>query len=334
MKIPKDKKIILDTLIEKVKRDYPDTIDAVIVYGSYVTDRAHDLSDLDFFFIPNNESAFEMSVQFIYDEIGYDFWPITWDRLERFVCLKEDLLSLIGRGQLVYARDESVRNKYLNLEKRSNQLDAYDLEQAINRHLNLCKAKYFDMYEDHVDLTADILSHLIQAVAYLNKTYIKKSVNDLRREIQGFKLIPKDFYDRVYNIASQSYMVHHNELKQLITDVEKLRNKSHEVQDLKGFYEELKSSYNKIYHACDIEDYLTIFFTLSNVCHEVRYFLGEKYSAYPFPDLSAEVRRKNYKRIKESTKIHEQTLCFVLKEMDVTVERYEDLDDFKKKLGI
>ena len=36
------------------------------------------VSDLDFYFIPSTPRGYEMSYQFIVDDIGYDLWPVSW----------------------------------------------------------------------------------------------------------------------------------------------------------------------------------------------------------------------------------------------------------------
>ena len=58
----------------KIKVKYSDDIAVVVCYGSYITGSAYQKSDLDFFFIPKTNKGYEMNMQFIIDDIGYDFW--------------------------------------------------------------------------------------------------------------------------------------------------------------------------------------------------------------------------------------------------------------------
>ncbi|MBI9015328.1 MAG: nucleotidyltransferase domain-containing protein [Clostridiales bacterium] len=330
-KLPKDKSEIIDGLVEKVKRDYQEDIDAVICYGSYVTQTYNELSDLDFFFIPKTKKANEMSLQFIINEIGYDFWPITWERLEGFIKLKEDFVSLIGKGELVYYRNDDVLSKFYDMKMRSQKLLDADLKTAIRKHLYKSKALYFDMYQENSDYVSEILDHLITAVAYINKQYIIKSPSHLKEEIKYYEVLPVDFEERIEKIISHSYMVISTEIEKLILDVEKLSKKQfdkHHIVELNGFYEELKSTYNKVYHGCEEKDLMKVYFALSQVCKATKDVLKENYNAYPFPDLTKEVRSKRFDSIKNMTKIHEETFCFILKEHNEIVNTFSSNDQF------
>jgi len=330
-KLPKDKREIIDSLIEKVKRDYEEDIDAIICYGSYVTQTYNEQSDLDFFFIPKTKKANEMCLQFIVNDIGYDFWPITWKRLEGFITLKEDFVSLIGKGELVYYRNDEVLSKFYDMKMRSQKLLDNDLKTAIQKHLYKSKALYFDMYQENTDYVSEILNHLITAVAYINKQYIIKSPSHLKEEIKHYEVLPIDFEERIEKIISHSYMVISTEIEKLIVDVEKLSKKQfykNQMIELNGFYEELKSTYNKVYHGCEVEDFMKVYFALNQICKEVKGVLNEDYDAYPFPDLTKEIRTKRFKSIKNMTKIHEETFCFILKEYNETVKAFSSNDQF------
>jgi len=330
-KLPKDKREIIDSLIGKVKMDYQDDIDAIICYGSYVTKTNNEMSDLDFYFIPKTRKANEMCLQFIINDIGYDFWPITWERLEGFVTLKEDLTSLVGQSELVYYREEGILNKFYDMKMRSQKLLDSDLKRAIDKHLSLSKALYFDMYHENTDYVSEILNHLIVAVAYINKQYIIKSPNNLEEEIKHFDILPINFVTRIEQVISHSYMVISAEMEKLIVDVEKLAIKQFQESsmiELKGFYEELKSTYNKVYHGCYEEDFMKVYFALNQICKEVKSVLKGDYHAYPFPDLAKQVRTKNFKTIKDMTKIHEETFCFILKERGEVINSFQSNDHF------
>lgn len=335
MNIPKDKERLLELFTNKAKERYSDTIDAVVVYGSYITGTEHEHSDLDVYFIPNDPTANRMSVQFIYDEVGYDFWPIEWETLESIVSLKGDFVSLIGEGELYYSRNETVEERFYALKMQAKMLNQEDLDSSIERHLKSAKAKYFDMYEEKVDLTSEILSHLIYSVAYMNKRYIVKSISDLKNEAINFSVMPLDFVKRIERIASKSHMVNHNELQKLIVDTSKVIQKEpYGVVNLNGFYEEIKSSYNKVYHGCEVEDYLKVYFTLASICHEIKDVLGETYHAYPFPNLAAEIRKRDFKSIADMTRIHEQTFKFVLQEMNVDTKEIKNVENLVEILDL
>ena len=329
LKLPDEQQTILDVILNKIKREYKDDIDAVICYGSYVTDTYHNMSDLDFYFIPKTDKAYEMCLQFIINDIGYDLWPITWNRLEEFVNLKQDLTSLVAKGVIVYQRSNQVEERFYSLKMNAEMLLETDLAEAVKRHLKDAKALYFDMYEDKVDHVAKILEHLVHAVAYLNKKYIVKSIDHIKEECKTYPLKPLEFIERINRIISNPYLVVNSEVEKLISDVTKLSHKKEDPYELKGMYEEMKSSYNKVHYACDNEDYFKVYFTLSSIYREIKSVLGFDYHTYPFPDLASEIRKKDYRKIKELTARHEEVFLYVLNERNVTINKYKDCTEFE-----
>jgi len=331
LNLPHDQHVILETLVNKIKKDYDEHIDGVVCYGSYITQTSHRLSDLDFFYIPRDKMITNMSFQFIYNDIGYDFFPISWQRLSRFANFEEDLTSLIISGKLVYARDEKVEEKFSQLKIKASKPGDYELKQGVERHLKESKALFFDMYQESIDHTPRIINHLVTAVAYINKTHIFKSVSQLEQEVSRFKLKPMDFLNRLDHIISNPYLVIHNDLQKLIVEVSHMADKSVETH-LEGLYEELKSTYNKVYVACEAEDFIKVYFTLSNLCFEIRSAFGDHYHKYDFPDLSREIRTKNFKRIMKLTKIHEDMCCFALSNMGIQLNAYDDMNELKNRI--
>ena len=99
--LPNDKQKIIKALINKIKSKYKNDIAIVVCYGSYITDSAYQKSDLDFFFIPKTNKGYEMNMQFIIDDIGYDFWSLSWDRAEQIANFKETIISIIAEGVVV-----------------------------------------------------------------------------------------------------------------------------------------------------------------------------------------------------------------------------------------
>src|SRR6056297_156574 len=116
--LPKEKQKIIDALLNKIKKDYSEDIAIVVCYGSYITGTPHEKSDLDFFFIPNTKIGKEMNMQFIINNIGYDFWPLSWERAEGIAEFKEPLVSVIAEGKLIYYSNPKDKRKYESIKQR------------------------------------------------------------------------------------------------------------------------------------------------------------------------------------------------------------------------
>ena len=115
-------------LVDRVKRQYADDIAIVAYYGSYAHGTARHNSDLDIFFIPATPQGAAASFQFILDGIGYDFWPISWERAERIASFEEAIVSVIADSKLLYSRSDADLDRF---DKLKNQICS--LRQPSNR---------------------------------------------------------------------------------------------------------------------------------------------------------------------------------------------------------
>ena len=103
----------------KVKTEYADDISLVLIYGSYINGTANSKSDVDCYYIPKTERGYRLGVGFIIDGVGYDVFPISWERVERIADLEESLSPLVGDAEIVYCNSESDEKQFVVL-LRSN----------------------------------------------------------------------------------------------------------------------------------------------------------------------------------------------------------------------
>ena len=80
-------KQLIDMVIERAKRDFPDDIALIGLTGSFSTNDFHEKSDLDLIIVNNNDKGWGIAECFIYDDVGYDIYCTTWDNLEQKAAL-------------------------------------------------------------------------------------------------------------------------------------------------------------------------------------------------------------------------------------------------------
>jgi predicted nucleotidyltransferase len=85
------------------ERDFPEDVAVVALYGSYVTGTGGPRSDIDCFFIPRTERGRGFARTFIIDGIGYDIFPMSWERVEGLADLREPLVPLLGDSVVLFA---------------------------------------------------------------------------------------------------------------------------------------------------------------------------------------------------------------------------------------
>lgn len=344
--LPKEKQKIIDALLNKIKKDYSEDIAIVVCYGSYITGTAHEKSDLDFFFIPKTKKGHEMNLQFIINDIGYDFWPLTWERAERIAEFKEPLVSLIAEGKLIYYSSLEDKRKYELLKQKINDLTSKQEKRPIlinkaEEQLTKAKALYFDIINidnfEEVDTKCyQILNLLTNITALLNSTYLIKGPYNIENEINDYKYIPNDYVEKINLVTkSNSIKTKKKNIKDLILSLENKINELNTTKrsniskdHLKGFYEEIISNYNKLKHACECEDYLKAYFTAHVIIKDIKYLFGDDYKEYNFPDLIRNINKVNLTKLKKLIIKHEKKLVEILIEKDVDINRFNNINEF------
>ena len=340
-----DKKQIKNALLNKIQEHYKDDISIVACYGSYITGTANSKSDIDFYFIPKNDRGYEMSCQFIIDDIGYDFWPLSWERAENIATFNEPLVSIISDAQVVYYCEEADIDRFTLLKKaiaetmRTENRDV--LLKKAGEILAQVKALFFDVsaysssYKHVRNICTEILEQLLTAVAYANSTYLKKGVVNIKNEVKAFRRLPDNFielFDEIIKNNDTQYIV--KITADLIKSVDSFISpdkpeNNFEISNntVKGFYEEFKSTYNKLIIACDEKDYIIAYFVANVIDRETKSFFGKQYT--DFPDLIIHIDN-NFELLKKLTIAHEQVMLNILNETDVSINRYKNVDEFIK----
>lgn len=75
----------------------------VAAYGSHFNGTSNPWSDVDCYFIPKGPRGEEFGADFILAGVGYDLFPISWERAQGIARLQEPLTPLIGDVTLLYA---------------------------------------------------------------------------------------------------------------------------------------------------------------------------------------------------------------------------------------
>ncbi|MDP2857526.1 MAG: nucleotidyltransferase domain-containing protein, partial [Bacillota bacterium] len=74
---------VASILVSHAVKSHGQDIAIIAYYGSHATGRASPSSDLDMFYIPDEDKASTLGSQFVLDGLPYDFWPVSWQLAER-----------------------------------------------------------------------------------------------------------------------------------------------------------------------------------------------------------------------------------------------------------
>jgi hypothetical protein len=334
-----------EILIEKIRKDYQDDVAVVVIMGSYIYDALHSRSDLDMYYVPKTERGRNLARVFIIDGIGFDIWPISWERLERIAGHEEKITSIVTEGRVLYHGSEEdlerfnqLRAKGLDVSDRNKFMDKAQkqVDQAYKAYFRLLRA---EQLPDARMQAMGIIFPLTYAIALLNGTTVKRGRGKLKQEIMDMPLVPPDFpelYDTVFSSMDMDEM--RNAYGQLIHETQELVRKEQDrlrpaasfTENLDGFYEELINFYNKIYHACEIGDTCTALFAATEIMYEIEdAFTGTGVSPGLLPDIVGAFDPQDIGHFLDVVKAHQEAFVALLQEKGVTLRVLQDFSELE-----
>ena len=263
----------------------------LLCYGSYINGTANKKSDVDMYFIPRNEKGYELGETFILDGIGYDIFGLSWERVENIAKFNESLSPLVGDVKILYSYSERETDKFKQLQQHMREC----LNDRIYMH-NCASDRvkealdYYDniLFESSISnvrmMAGYILMFLSEAVAYMNQTYFHKGLKtqyadlkELEKQPSEFTLLYHDIIieDSINNIRHKCEIIIQNtidflELKDEIIfkrtpnadkkkESNQITDKAIDYNNAACWYEELSSTFNKIYICTENKDYILAF---------------------------------------------------------------------------
>lgn len=338
-------------LIDKIKRDYKDDVAVVVMMGSHLYSETHRLSDLDMYFVVNTPRGYELGRTFIIEGIGFDFWPISWERMERIANHDERITAIITEGQVLYYGSDADLARFNALKDKA--LDTSDVRKFIGKAQNVLNNAYKPYFE--LEKCEDLISarkkaisiafSVTNAIALLNKNTVKRGRGKLKGELLSMPLLPQNF-EKNYDVLFESADICEIKaaMKALIEATSNLVGETRDNYDasnpetvkekLAGFYEELINFYNKITHGIEVKDYVTVFYAANEIMIELEdVFSGTGVSLEVLPDIVGSYDLNNMDAYGKIVEAHQRELEALLVAEGVMVTVYRDLDELERVIG-
>jgi predicted nucleotidyltransferase len=337
---------LLEIIVRKIEKDYPTDVAVFICYGSFVTGGYSKASDIDFFFIPKADKGYDLSFQFIIDGIGYDLWPISWDRAKRIAEADEQIGSIIMDGKVLYYSSSRDLREFELLKKTIVKMLSNEKMVAgkVRGLLADVKATYVEtdreMSDANIARVYSIVEKLLFALALLNRTYLRKGIKDIEREVKRLSTKPRGFFNDYSTVIQfKNRKIVRTTLLKMINDVCALAKangdcgkKDTNPKDLVGFYEEFKSVYNKFYQACATRDYAQAMYASVLINRETDDTLKPHVRSRYFPELTTPVRRGSYQHAIRLCKKHERLLIELLRHHHIPIKIFPNTEAFREHM--
>ncbi|MGZ9584043.1 nucleotidyltransferase domain-containing protein [Paenibacillus marinisediminis] len=356
---------VADTLVNHIKSHYSEDVALVAYYGSYVQGTATKRSDLDFFFIPATSRGYEASIQFVLDDISFDFWPISWERAERMASFQEPMTSIIADCVILYVRSDSDLERFNKLRTTIGEIPQQGLklvekaeERLRDAYVHLYKLSRMNR-EDNLTLfrieAHGAMTNVLNSLALLNGTYFTKAWGKNSAQILNFPMKPahlEGLMDTIMSSQSSKEIreaceqLTQNTLELLLKQKETYTTESSYPDRMNGIYEEFKGMLDKVLTACEANDYSTAYHGSVIAQEEIARFLYFAENGYwsseldpslayqavyrraGLPDLVALLDPQQLASLYEAVKDLDSLLESHLCEHGVNINRFQDLAQF------
>lgn len=336
-----------ELLIDKIKRDYPGDIAFVVMMGSRIYQDTHAKSDLDLYYVAKTKRGENLAFTFIVDGVGFDFWCVPVERLERMANYEDSKTSIVAEGQLLYAGSEEDRQEFERLRRRALDVsDRWGFVQKARKQFQAVYEPWFRLQQakslhDARMAAFGVLYPLTWSIALLNRDMVRRGRAKLKGELLRMPLLPEQFsqwYDRLLEaedpdslkeacgklIASTDCLIRSME--------EQCRPKTSLVEKLTteyaGLYEEMINFYNKIEHFCEIGEYAGALFAAVELTDEYdRVFEATEVSSESLPDMVSAYDPKHIGKFLETVRAHHRALLELLRSKGVPIREFSDFEE-------
>lgn len=362
---------VADALIHHIKQVYADDIAIAAYYGSYAQGTATKRSDLDFFFIPAASRGYQASLQFIVEDISFDFWPISWERAERMASFQEPQTTIIADCKLLYVRSEADLEQFMKLREKTSSMQEVEQELGmIQKAESELEKVYPHLYRmtrtrNSESITScrieanGVLTKVLQSLALLNGTYYTKGFGRNTEQITQLPLKPIRLLPLMQTITRSQTIAEiaqacdelFTEMSQLVL-AQKARYNAEPAYGtrMKGIYEEFKGVLDKIITACEMNNYDTAYFAAIHVQEEIAHFIAyaetgqwnsslvststvqHAYTQLGLPELIACLNPRDMTPLQRATEQLSEQLEELLRSKGVHLNRFASMEEFESYL--
>jgi len=333
---------LTDWAIKKVETEFSNDVCLLLEHRTLKLEK--DMAAQAFsFYIPATNRANGLARTFIIDGIGYDLFPMSWERIERTADVKEYNTTCLADAEILWARRDEDRQRFVSLQARLHanlQNPQYMLE---------CAKKWFDtvkeIYQDtlfeerlyKVRENAGYICDLLSiAVAFVNGRYFTHGQTNQLIELSDMKKLPIDFpklYEAIirepspdiqkrfcYEIIKNTKIFLDEQVKKPTTSF------APDFSELAAWYQELCYTWRRVYHWCDKNDPINAYLWCCLLQNEVDEW-GNKFGITDI-DIFGSFKADDLKGLRERAEAVETKFRQAIAANGVKLSEYKTVEDF------
>ena len=337
------RKEINDCLVQwircKVEQEYPEDIALVCTYGSWLSGTMNRLSDVDCYFIPKTERSFAFARTFILEGVGYDIFPMSWERLEEIASLRSPMQPLVGDVQILYCADPADLERFRALQQQmlnNLQDDAYVRRIAEDK----CREAAGILTVPSRKAAAHAATVLAYAATVCCREYNRLGMKGQYADLVRLAPWAADHYQRIVEsenaagamTAARAFL--EVTCARLGLGIPEIAPEMPEKQPvridtdiLRDIYQEICSTFNKIYIFCETGNAIGAFYAAGGLQYELDECMAFGIPAYPLLD---DFNHRELPAFAEHTRRIEAQLVRFIENGGTRLKRYASFGEFER----
>lgn len=289
---------MIDAIINKADMVCPGALALIGIYGSFMTGKYNEKSDLDLLILINDDRGWQLGCGFIQDDlqVGHDIYCTTWEQLQSDAGYEHPNIAKLMDAEIVYCADEKYRERLNKLRQ-----NAKDIMTAPFSEEDYTKAEKILKEAEHDYAMAMISEQLSEvsgwagggiyyvenAIAMLNKQYFHYGTKRAYEELNAMPNRPDKLctmIDDIISADSPASVKEHltllmKETRAVFSQVWEtimVQKKPVTADTLAGTYEEMYSNWrNKMHAAAESRNRHLAFMSLVS-CHAMLSEIGSE----------------------------------------------------------
>jgi len=296
-------------------------------------------------YIPATNRANGLARTVIIDGIGYDLFPMSWERIERMADAKDYNTTCLGDAEILWARSDEDRQRFESLQARlqANLKNPVHMLDRAKIWFNTVKEIYQDtLFEDDlckVRKNAGCICDLLSiTVAYINGCYLMQGQTNQLSKLSEMEKIPVDFiklYEDIINEASpdvQKWLCSEiiKNTKLFIDEQTKTPSvtTAPDFSELADWYQELCYTWRRVYHWCDVNDHINAYMWCCMLQEEVDEW-GSQFGITD-TDIFSSFKPDDLVGFRKRAEAVEMKFRQAIADNGVVIDEYDTVEDFLK----
>jgi len=339
-------KELTNWVITQIQKKYKDDVALLIgISGHALENDCH--GECFDYFVPSNENGNKLAQTFIIDGVGHDLYPRSWKRIENMAEFNDDFTKGLADAIILYSRNEDDKKRFAEFQEklRLNLKDKdFMFKKALVKLDTAMEIYRTVMFEDSfykVKTGAGLIAHYLSiAVARMNGTYFKQSLELATVELSQMKEIPDNFITYFEDIVIAKSI---EDLKKLCYEIISTTRKFIEAhkppkteeiktpdyKDLAAWYEELSLIWRRLYYYCNANDYRKTFNEALSLQYELN-IIKEEFGLREM-DLLGSFEPKKLILLKKRAGELEKYIISEIESHGVSINKYDSIEQFLAK---